>query len=274
MGGYVLIESIKTAFSISSLGADLPSKIKLFVGYLYTLVGEKLSVDYKFWKDATLRLRVYGQSFELTLYGERDDLTLIREIFIDEEYQFNFLAKPRLILDLGSHIGFSAIYFKLKYPQARIFCFEPDPRNFEKLRKNTKQFDNVYIYQTAISGENGKTNFYIHPKKWSSSVYRRLYNQVPIQIKTRSIDSILEEFLIKEVDLIKFDIEGSELRVFKNFKSYKKVKNLIGELHVDLINGTKEEFLDILRVSGFETNLLKHSPKRYTVKASRVPHQK
>lgn len=46
------------------------------------------------------------------------------------------LREPRTIVDLGSNIGLSILYFRLRFPRARIIGVEPNPLAFELLRRN------------------------------------------------------------------------------------------------------------------------------------------
>jgi tRNA1(Val) A37 N6-methylase TrmN6 len=40
------------------------------------------------------------------------------------------------IIDCGSHIGISIMFFKKHYPDSTILSFEPDPDIFQLLKKN------------------------------------------------------------------------------------------------------------------------------------------
>src|SRR5690242_15465389 len=61
---------------------------------------------------------------------------IYEEIFVEKIYDFEASRPDPFIIDAGSHIGLSVFYFKLKYPQAKILCFEPDPVAFPILERN------------------------------------------------------------------------------------------------------------------------------------------
>lgn len=63
---------------------------------------------------------------------------LFREIFIEPSYFFRTERPHPLIVDCGSNIGMSVIFFKLLYPDARVLAFEPDPAPFELLEQNIR----------------------------------------------------------------------------------------------------------------------------------------
>src|ERR1700693_4874079 len=56
---------------------------------------------------------------------------LFEEIFIRQDYIFVSRRPDPLIIDCGSNIGMSILYFKRRYPKARIIGFEPDPATFD-----------------------------------------------------------------------------------------------------------------------------------------------
>ena len=52
---------------------------------------------------------------------------LFREIFVGGIYMFECNTDRPIIVDCGSDIGMSILFFKRLYPKARIIGFEPDP---------------------------------------------------------------------------------------------------------------------------------------------------
>src|SRR5690242_20280412 len=53
---------------------------------------------------------------------------LFEEIFIDRDYEPPTGSVIRSIVDAGANIGLSTLYFRQRFPDAIIECFEPDPR--------------------------------------------------------------------------------------------------------------------------------------------------
>lgn len=255
-------EKLKKFFRIIFyLKTDLVSRIKILFSVPYywfrTVIGFKglITVKIKLIKNdksAFCYLIPNLSSELLTLYG----------IFIDDVYDIDIRQEPNIIFDLGSHIGLSIIYFKLKYPKSKIYAFEPDPEVFKILKKNCSQFKNTLLFNTAISYRDGKQKFFVFPgRRMSSSLIERLPRQRYIKVKTTTLDSVIEEGAIDKIDLLKFNIEGYELRVFKNFQNLNIVMNLVGELHMDLMGGGKEDFLALINPH-FEAEIERDYPKR------------
>jgi hypothetical protein len=63
-------------------------------------------------------------------------LYMFHEIFVEKIYQFEFPNDTPKILDLGSNIGLSILYFNQLYPKASIVGYEADPHIFSILQKN------------------------------------------------------------------------------------------------------------------------------------------
>jgi len=54
----------------------------------------------------------------------REFLEIFKDIFILKEYDFVSREENPKIIDCGSHVGLSVLFFKKKYPGARITAIE------------------------------------------------------------------------------------------------------------------------------------------------------
>lgn len=74
------------------------------------------------------------------------------EIFDKEIYRFNTNSTTPFIIDCGSNIGLSLIYFKKQYPNSKIIAFEPDREIFKILNKNIEslKLDGVEIINKGL----------------------------------------------------------------------------------------------------------------------------
>src|SRR4051812_5110722 len=59
-----------------------------------------------------------------------------KDIFGQEIYGFEASGPQPRVIDGGGYIGMSVLYFKLRYPGARVTCFEPDAEIFRLLERN------------------------------------------------------------------------------------------------------------------------------------------
>ena len=66
----------------------------------------------------------------------------------------------KVFVEIGMHFGTDTQEFRRMHPQARIVCFEPDPRNIEMIKKlgNDKICE---LHELALSNTNESMDFYL-----------------------------------------------------------------------------------------------------------------
>jgi FkbM family methyltransferase len=248
-----------------SLGATFGSSCLLWYAALRRLIGRRASIargrEYK------LKLKYKGKTFDF-YFGSYSDFVVLKEVFLDNEYEMSLGEEPGVIFDLGSHVGASVIYFRLKYPGAKIYAFEPDPTSFAKLQRHTGQFDEIIASNIAVSGRDGREKFFIHSEdSVSSSLVQREPGQACVEVECRTLGRLMRDLGISKIDLLKMDIEGGEYNALRDFDGIVNVKHIICELHLDLIEHNLEEFLRLF--NGFKVSKEKVKQDRYIIRASR-----
>jgi FkbM family methyltransferase len=183
----------------------------------------------------------------------------MRELFVDAVYNFHSKTNAPYIIDCGSNIGLSVLYFKNKYPNARIKAFEADPEIYELSRQNLAAFNtnDVSLINKAVWTNDGYIEFLAEGSLGGSIelVGTNSDNKV-IKIPCVALGGFLDE----PVDFLKLDIEGSELNVLKSCAD--KLKN-VDHLFVEFHGYTsKEQNLDELLV------IIKNAGFRYYIKES------
>jgi FkbM family methyltransferase len=181
-----------------------------------------------------------------------------QEIFEEECYSFNASSSYPFIIDCGSNIGLSIIYFKRQYPNARIIGFEPDPMIFRVLNNNIANFklQNVELHNKAIWLSDGLMEFR-QEGGFSGRKPLTIESSNTIVASTR-----LSPFINEKVDLLKIDIEGAEIDVlFEVENRLDRVERLFIEYHSP---SNEVQRLDEL------LNLLKKNNFRYYIKEAFV----
>jgi FkbM family methyltransferase len=174
-----------------------------------------------------------GKKSIIFTISNMDDLIALHEIFVLNTYKA--FDTPRTIVDLGANIGIASLYFAVKYPNAQIFAFEPNPDVFSILSKNMIAFDNVKTYPFLISGETSENkSFFVSKKRThSSSVLDRGEDFAEYGIRSFKLCDLMNFLELEKVDLLKFDIEGAEFDLFKDLNEV-NIKEFVGEVHMDL----------------------------------------
>lgn len=102
-------------------------------------------------------IRTPTGSVAARLYSHHDLLT-VNEIFCRLDYPAG--NSIRVVVDVGSNIGISALFFLSRNSFSKCYLFEPDPRNIERLKRNLTTFENRYVlHDKAVSHKKGKFEF-------------------------------------------------------------------------------------------------------------------
>ncbi|HEY8303186.1 MAG TPA: FkbM family methyltransferase [Solirubrobacteraceae bacterium] len=145
-----------------------------------------------------------------TLYSHHDVFT-VNEIFCRLDYRLR--AGARTVVDVGSNIGISALYFLTRSPDVRCHLFEPDPRNVERLRANLEGYRERYVLtEAAVSDRAGRVSFGLDPTGRYGGVGLRHAQE--IEVDCLSINDVLRTVIELDgrVDMLKLDTEGLENR--------------------------------------------------------------
>lgn len=161
---------------------------------------------------------------------------------ISKEYISKFLPKNSVIIEAGAHVGLDTIGMAKKFPNSKIFAFEPVPEIFEQLKKNTSKYKNVTCVQMGLSDKNGIQEIFVSSgaSDGSSSLLKpkehlRLHPKVKfddsIKIRTTTLDSWVKKNNLKKIDFLWLDLQGMEYRVLtKSQKTLKSVKAIFTEV--------------------------------------------
>lgn len=159
---------------------------------------------------------------------------LFHENRIQNEYYFESKKQNPIIIDGGSNIWDSMLYFKYLYPSSTIYCFEPDSKNFAYLQKNitNNKLSNVYPEEKALWWKNKIIEFYFDEEPsytHSTKPWRMTKNSKEVEC-IWIVDFIKD----KKIDLLKLDIEWSELEVLESIDThglFNQIDQIILEYH-------------------------------------------
>jgi len=142
---------------------------------------------------------------ELRILDPIDFLSGVHQIFGQGVYAFDGAGPRPRILDCGANIGLSCIYFRRRFPRARLTAFEPDPAIATALRANLAAFglDDVELVQAAAWTSAGTAAF-----ARDGTLGGRLADAGEPVATVR-----LRDWLAEPVDLLKLDVEGAETTV-------------------------------------------------------------
>lgn len=137
----------------------------------------------------------------------------------------------KVVYDVGANVGGWTQVMKDKYPEADFYCFEPVFENYDSLIKNVPYAHNLpygiyYGHRTSKVHSRGDHNvgaFFVEHIIAGDPIVE--HEGELMQLRT------FEELMIPKADLMKFDIEGSEVNVLENSIMVKTTPWLIVEWH-------------------------------------------
>jgi FkbM family methyltransferase len=164
------------------------------------------------------------------------------------------------IFDVGANIGsFTMFMASLVGEQGRVFALEADPKVCEILQANIRAngFRMIHPIRGAAYWECGEVSL---GRAEASSGYSGLYYQKAsewISVPAFTLDSLVEKYAIKRVDLVKIDVEGAEWDVLEGMRNLLQTARprLLIELHVAAVPRTRE-IPEWLRRKGYSVEFL------------------
>ena len=178
-----------------------------------------------------------------TLYSHHDLLT-VNEVFFRLDYEAG--PETRVVVDLGSNIGLSALYFLTRHESVRCYLAEPVPINIERLKSNLREYESRWtLHECAVDAENGIVAFGTERTGRYGGIGKDTGNVM--QLPCRSVNDLLLEVLQREgsIDMLKIDTEGAETRTVAAI-------NAANLSHIKTICMEAARGGDTLHLDGFE----------------------
>lgn len=170
--------------------------------------------------DITLRMAPKGATASDLWTGLRFEANELR-------FLLGILEPGMTFLDIGSDAGIFAIAAAKKLGEGKAYAFEPCSATFKLLERNVRlnRLGNVEAVRTAVGDHVGQAVLRINaPGKdrlntlgMPSHPDCQIVAQQTVPVTT--LDAFLEAKGISKVDVMKVDVEGAELRVFRGAKN-------------------------------------------------------
>lgn len=203
----------------------------------------------------------YGAKLNIRLFAHPVSMDLALGVY---EYRktrlFCQLAKEGMIaVDVGACEGnYSILFAQLIHDKGRVLAFEPDPENCRLLEANVRvnKFKSIEVHQCALSDMEGTATFY--PGGGLGSLVPRSpwyaqFQREPIIVPVHKLDDVLDELNIRHVDIIKIDVEGSEILVLRGAERTLRNNRVHLLMDIDVeSNAERKELYKLLDSFGYE----------------------
>jgi FkbM family methyltransferase len=136
------------------------------------------------------------------------------------EFILGRLSPGDVFVDVGANIGVFTVPAASRVgPRGRVLAVEPSPPVFSYLRRNIRlnRLGNVLALAVAASDDNrAEVPFYAAPaEKFGMGALAPQFDQPPCTVSTRTLDALVADAGIDRVAVLKVDVEGHELGVFR-----------------------------------------------------------
>jgi FkbM family methyltransferase len=154
------------------------------------------------------------------------------------EYFLPPALQPKVILDIGSNIGASILFFHQQFPNAKIYGFEPHPETFRILQMNVGSIPSVEVFNYALGATDAKISV-----EFDGADFSRFMAKVegadwcgpltPTDCQMKHAGELMKNLGVTQADLIKIDCEGAEYAVLTALpeEMLRECKWIVGEMH-------------------------------------------
>ncbi|WP_242046405.1 MULTISPECIES: non-ribosomal peptide synthetase [Calothrix] len=227
----------------------------------------------------------------ITYLNKQETEFSYQEIFAEQVYLKHgiTISEGDCIFDVGANIGMFTLFIGQQYPNCAIYAFEPIEPVFEALRINTSLYGlNVKLFNCGLASEIKTETFTYYPQlslisgrfvdgeEERAVVKSFLLNQQSVAqdntalsmeiidellearltsqkltCQLTTISNIIREHQLECIDLLKVDVEKSELDVLAGIdeEDWSKIRQLVVEVHDT--NGRLTQLKNLLEQRGY-----------------------
>jgi FkbM family methyltransferase len=126
-----------------------------------------------------------------------------------------------VVFDIGANIGLhTALLSRLVGPAGRVYAFEPNPLLASGLERTVAGLSNARLYGLALSDEEADAVLYIPADHTMASLADWTRGRSPsgsqqVHCPQTTLDALVARDRLPAPDVVKCDVEGAELSVFK-----------------------------------------------------------
>ena len=178
--------------------------------------------------------------FGLEIHGKGYLKSLSKGDFDLNEFEFKKkILKPEkvnVIFDVGANSGGITEKYLIDFPNAQIHLFEPSSDLHHVLEIKFKDNPRVVLNKLAVSNKIGNADFYINksidtssllkPKEIGLNSDKVVKTEKVEKIELITIDHYCEKYKIKEIDILKLDIQGGELSALEGSSNMLDAQNV------------------------------------------------
>ncbi|QMU53928.1 MAG: FkbM family methyltransferase [Nitrosopumilus sp.] len=188
------------------------------------------SDEFKSINDLKQGFTMTNQGFQIFLDPEDQIISrylAIKKIWEPEETDFfnKSICEGMTVIDIGANIGyFTLLFSNLVGNSGKVIAFEPNPRSFKILNKNTQSniIKNVTLFPNALGKFNHSTKLFLSKINFGDNrISKKLIETTDLERKAIDVDVITLDDVLQNmsVDFLKIDAQGSEMNILQGAKN-------------------------------------------------------
>lgn len=218
---------------INTVGIDFHTKKLLLLNTILMYVYSKMKPIKSLIKvNAISKYRIKVNHKICEIEFRIQDIPIFYEVMMEKVYHVpqEWIPENATFVDLGAHVGCTSVYFQQYHHIVTYLAIEPSTENYSILQRNAASYPIICINK-AIFDKNEKVKIDNSSLKGQN---HRLSEVTDTEVDGINMDTLMKEYHIHTIDLLKIDIEGTENILFKNKPDWlKNVRVILIELHGD-----------------------------------------
>jgi FkbM family methyltransferase len=184
-------------------------------------------------------LTIFGKAITLLPPMGNECVYDLFNVLLDDEYGLSDLERPNVIVDIGVNMGIFSLAAWSRYPDAKVYGYEPGPGAFTRASHNLN-VTGAILFNEAVGLTSGMCTI-------SDSTQSRLAKALVADSGNIPVTPF-SEVLTRAggfIDLLKMDCEGAEWDILKDRDSMRFVRSIRMEYHLDG-KRTLDDFKDLI----------------------------
>lgn len=167
---------------------------------------------------------------------------------------YDLTGREKVLVDCGANVGLFTAY-ALKAGATRVIAFEPSPANAACFRHNLAREiadGRVVLIEKGLLDRDGRVGFFTPAR---DPLAHAVVEGGETSIEVTTLDAALAGLGMKEIDFVKIDIEGSELRALEGAQNV--LRNIrpriaVATEHTDDYFDNASKVIDLIAACDYE----------------------
>ena len=154
-------------------------------------------------------------------------------------------------VDIGANVGSYTLQVATKYPDNKIISIEAHPSEFNALKRNVidvNNLENVILVNMGVYSKKDELVLY-EQGIWTAASSAFVKSEKQIRIQCDTLDSIVQKLESNQKFVIKMDIEGSEYdALLGGSKTLENCRKIMIEVHYTDVLTREENLKQVIKI--------------------------